>query len=169
MGRDKALLPCRGATLVGYVAVQVRRAAGSVALVGPPERFAPLGLPVIRDHYSGAGPLAGIQAALASSAASWNLIVACDMPSVTADFLEDLLGRAECSGELCLLPVAPGGRLHPLCAAYHRDCLPALTAAIESGARRVRDVALTLKPRFLQVPDAAPLANVNTPEEWSGF
>ena len=49
MGRDKALLPLDGHTLVDHIAGLVQRAAGNVTLIGPPERYATLGYPVIPD------------------------------------------------------------------------------------------------------------------------
>ncbi len=80
MGRDKAYLPVSGGILVTRVAGAVEAAAGNVALVGDPERYADLGYPVVADRYPGQGPLGGILTALGEKAAEWNLIVACDMP-----------------------------------------------------------------------------------------
>ena len=45
MGRDKALLPYRGAPLAVHIARAVREAAGSATLVGDPARYARLGFP----------------------------------------------------------------------------------------------------------------------------
>ena len=47
MGRDKALLPFEGRTLLQHVAGLVGRAAGSVTVVAPQERYPDLGLAVI--------------------------------------------------------------------------------------------------------------------------
>src|ERR1019366_6470085 len=84
MGRDKARLPFRGCDLVSAVAAAVAAAvasvAGNVTLVGHPE------LPSIPDRYPDGGPLGGILTALDHTAADWNLIVACDMPEVSAAF-----------------------------------------------------------------------------------
>src|SRR5437763_12141966 len=91
MGRDKARLPFRGRTLVEHIAAAVAEAAGSVTLVGAPERYQSLGLPIIPDTRPGEGPLAGILAALGASQAGWNLIAACDMPVISAPFLKSLL------------------------------------------------------------------------------
>ena len=49
MGRNKALLPFRGITLVEHVAGIVRQAAGSVTLIGDPVQLGHLGLPVVSD------------------------------------------------------------------------------------------------------------------------
>src|SRR5579884_3354907 len=75
-GSDKAIFPWQGRPLALRVAEQVLRAAGSVALVGNPEIYKHLGLPVIPDPVSGAGPLAGLAAALGHSPAEWNLGIA---------------------------------------------------------------------------------------------
>jgi len=43
MGRDKALLPYAGTTLVEHLARAVQDAAGSVALIGDPGRYSRYG------------------------------------------------------------------------------------------------------------------------------
>ena len=98
MGRDKALLPYRGGVLAEFVARAVKLAAGSAVLVGSPSRIAHLGYPVLRDIYPGEGPLGGILSVLEHNAAEWNLIVACDMPEISAGFLSGLLDAAEHEG-----------------------------------------------------------------------
>ncbi len=64
MGRDKALLPLHGRTLVEHVAAEVKDACGSVTLVGAPERYQQLGLPCLSERYPLCGPLSGLEAAL---------------------------------------------------------------------------------------------------------
>src|SRR5439155_2404727 len=118
MGQDKARLPLHGKTLVEHVAAAVAEAAGSVTLVGAPERYQSLGFPIVPDDRPGAGPLAGIHAALGASRADWNLIVACDMPVLSAPFLKSLLAAAESSGADCLIPSGPSGLPGPLCAVH---------------------------------------------------
>ena len=67
MGRDKALLPFRGGALAQSVARAVSATAGSVTLVGDPERYGGLGYAVIADIYPGEGPLGGILTALGNT------------------------------------------------------------------------------------------------------
>lgn len=167
MGRDKALLPYRGVTLAQYVAKEVERAAGSVALVGNPALYGHLGYPVVRDLAPGAGPLGGISSALRSSAAAWNLVLACDMPGVTAAFLARLLEEAWRSEGDCLLPSGPSGRPEPLCGVYHQRCLPVLGAALARGVRKIMDGLAGTRVRILAVPDEDVFDNCNTPQEWA--
>jgi len=164
MGRDKALLPYQGKTLVEYVAAQVLAAAGSVTLAGAPERYGFLGLPMIGDLTPGFGPVGGIQAALASTSAGWNLIVACDMPSLSADFLRSLFDAAEQCGQDCLMPYSGAeGLPQPLCAVYHRRCLPAIERAIRENVRKITDAVSRLGVRAWPVDDNTWFRNLNTP------
>ena len=60
MGRDKALLPVQGSTLLEQVAREVLAVTGSVTVIAPPERYIGIGLSVIPDLSPGQGPLGGI-------------------------------------------------------------------------------------------------------------
>ena len=167
MGRDKALLDYRGRPLAAHVAETVREAADSVRLIGPPERYARLGYQVIPDIEPGRGPLGGIRTALTVSEADWNLVVACDMPSLTADFLRALLAEAEQSGADALMPSSPSGLAEPLCAVYRRECLPAVEAALR-GRRKTSDAFQGVRLVRRDTPVAVWFENMNTPEEWAG-
>lgn len=167
MGRDKALLPYRGATLAGHVAAAVKQAAGGVVLVGDPARYGGLGYRAIPDAMQDSGPLAGIHAALLDSSADWNLLVACDMPGVSAALLESLLEAAERAGADAFLPAGPSGHPEPLCAVYHRRCRDAIGAALAAGVRKVRDGLAGLDVAVRQWDDA--FQNCNTPGDWAAY
>src|SRR5665213_1694187 len=94
MGRDKALLPLGGGTMVEQIAARVLRVTGNVTLIGSPEKYGHLGLPVVADEIENCGPLGGLYTALRLSQAEWNVVVACDMPDVTELFLGALLDAA---------------------------------------------------------------------------
>jgi molybdopterin-guanine dinucleotide biosynthesis protein A len=163
MGRDKARLPFRGGDLVSAVTAAVASAAGNVTLVGHPE------LPSIPDRYPGGGPLGGILTALDHTAADWNLIVACDMPEVTADFLKGLLARAMWSPADVLLPYGPHGLPEPLCAVYRRRAGDVMSHHFARGVRRVTEALAGLEVEPLVVTEVSHFQNVNTPEDWARY
>jgi len=167
MGRDKALLPYRGEPLAGFVARLVAQAAGSAALVGSAQRHGTLGYPVIEDRYPGQGPLGGIVTALESTAADWNLIVACDMPRLSAPFLTGLLEAAARSESDALVPAGPQGLLEPMCAVYHRRALDGLAAAFHGGTRKITTALEIVRVAVLPVTEITHFQNVNTAEEWA--
>jgi molybdopterin-guanine dinucleotide biosynthesis protein A len=84
-GRDKALLPYRRRTLLHFVADEVKAVAGSVTLVGAPERYGHLGFTAVADAYPDFGPVGAIATLLESTGAAWNLVLACDMPLASWD------------------------------------------------------------------------------------
>ena len=169
MGSDKALLRYKGRTLVECVATQVHRAAGNVTLVGNPDKYSYLGYPVIRDIYPGSGPLAGIHAALTATRSDWNLIVACDMPELTAGLLTRILRRAQRGNAHAVIPAGPSGLPEPLCAAYNRCALGGITQALDRGTRKVMDGLDGLEIDLWRLPRSRPFQNLNTPAEWTCY
>jgi molybdenum cofactor guanylyltransferase len=166
MGRDKALLPLGGATMVEQIASIVRDAVGSVTLIGPVHKYANLGFPIMPDAVENCGPIGGLYTALLCSASDWNLIVACDMPDLTGAFLKQLLAASEASDADCVVP-EKDGKTHPLCAVYHRRLLRTAESAIHHKLFKMQDFISTLRTVRWPVPDAGPLQNMNTPLEWN--
>jgi molybdopterin-guanine dinucleotide biosynthesis protein A len=167
MGRNKALLVLRDRTLIEIVASAVREAAGTVSIIGSPEIYVPFGFPVIPDRLPGLGPLGGIETALSTTTAGWNLIVACDMPRVTPFLLRRILAEADAHPDAgCVLPVSAGGLVEPLCAAYHKRILPAVSQALAAGTRKVTDALPRESIHYLRMPDDLAFQNINTPDEW---
>lgn len=160
MGSDKALLPWPNPDsppMAQRVAAIAAEAAGSVTLVGDPDRYRHLGFPVIPDLHPGLGPLSGVEAALAHTRAEWNLILACDLPHLDVAFLADLLALKQVS-------VATTGGQPALCAVLSSKCLADVRRSIANG-----DLAWH---RFLdsipasRVPaDPQMLANMNSPKD----
>jgi molybdopterin-guanine dinucleotide biosynthesis protein A len=170
MGCDKALLPFRGGALVESVARAVALAAGSAVLVGHPRLYEHLGYPAIPDLYPGLGPLGGILTALHHTSADWNLVAACDMPELSAEFLRLLIDAAAGRPAAdALVPVGASGRPEPLCAVYHRRSRPALERALERGVRSARAALENLRVALVSVPELTPFHNVNTPEDWAAY
>ncbi len=167
MGADKGLLPFHGRTLIEHVAGEVRKAAGNVTLVGRPEIYAGLGFETIADERPGYGPLGGVLTALASGRSEWSLVVACDLPRITADFLGELIAAAlASSGAACVVAQSDRG-IEPLCAVWHSCAVPQLRCALESGRLKMKEVVQLVNARTLPVPDPRILCNVNAPEDWA--
>jgi molybdenum cofactor guanylyltransferase len=156
MGRDKALLELEGVALIVRTTKLVELAAERCAVVGDTVRLEGLELLVIEDDFPGAGPLGGIATALRASEAEWNLIVACDLPYLTREWLEFLIGRAVRSDADAVLPMNERGA-EPLCAMYHKRGEAAIRAALDRGVRRVTDGLADVRIEFIE------------PREWKGF
>jgi molybdopterin-guanine dinucleotide biosynthesis protein A len=169
MGLDKALLPLRGRTMVECVAEEVMAACGSVCLVGAPERYQHLGLTCLPERYPSCGPLSGLEAALDLGACPWSLVVACDMPGLSRQWLSELVGKAEASGASAVVAVDAQGRLEPLCAVYHASLLPLIRKALDEGRYTVHKLLEEIPVERVQAPLPELVRNVNTSEEWRAW
>lgn len=166
MGRDKALLPYRGATLVQWIAAQALEACSSVTLVGAPERYTHLGLPCLPELYPGCGPLSGIEAALRHSGGGWSLIVACDMPQLTPELFREMFACAEESSADIVAAEPRGGRPEPLCSVWNHRALPAVQAALAAGRYAVHGLFSELQVLHHPIDSEMLTRNVNSPEDW---
>jgi molybdopterin-guanine dinucleotide biosynthesis protein A len=163
MGTDKALLSLEGTPLILCAVTAAAAVCGSVSLVGDPARYSRLGFPVVADTFPGAGPVAGIEAALHATTADWNLILACDMPALSPAVLETLFIGDDTVD--CALPKYPDGKVEPLCAVYHRHCHPHIRAALEHGLRKVTIALEGLAIRYIPVTSEESFTNLNAPED----
>ena len=173
MGADKALLQLDGQPLLLRAARLLDLLVASVTVIGDPARYASLGLAVVPDDVPGLGPLGGIATALRISRTPWNLAVGCDLPYLTAAWIESLISRALASRADALLPEGESGP-EPLCAVYHARCAPAISAALERGVRKVTSglaglVIETLPPAAWKEFDSGDclFKNMNSPADYA--
>ena len=169
-GVPKALVPCGGRTLLARARATLGSLCDAVVVVAPHD----LDLPVPRsdrvDDPAGArGPLAAMVAGLDARAFDEALVLAVDLPLVTAPALSAL--RALRGDALAVLP-APNALPQPLAAWYASGARGGLAAALRSGERSVIAACETLGPRLVGDDELAAIPegggfqwNVNTPED----
>jgi molybdopterin-guanine dinucleotide biosynthesis protein A len=85
---------------------------------------------------------------LAATRSHWNLIVACDLPYLSAEWLDWLLSRALRSRGEAVVPRTERG-IEPLAAVYSRDCGAPVAAALAGGVRKVSDAIGELRVEFV--------------------
>ena len=148
-GRDKALVQLGGKTMLARTTELVAKVCESAQIVAPAGKYPDAPAPVIADQYPGEGPLGGILTALSLlPRGKLALIVSCDMPFLTVEFLADLRRRAEKSEKLVVVPRSENG-LEPLCAAWKREALPEIQLAFDAGVRKVTDAMGRLRMEVL--------------------
>lgn len=169
MGTDKSQLLLNGVTFVQHIAAALFELAVPVTIVG--RAVDDKGLKSIPDVYNKWGALGGVHAALAGCTSPWAIIVACDMPYVTADLFRSLNQfRDEFDA---VAPVQPDGRFQPLCAFYRVEaCLNKAKELIESGERRPITLLQSVRTRWVEFQEFSHLSgasqffeNLNTPDD----
>ena len=175
---DKGLVEVAGRPMITRVharlAPQVDRIV--VNANGDPQRFRFLGAPVIPDSFmdaGGAGPLAGIHAALAWAAQEAGPSASVITVPVDAPFLPtDLVSRLEesrRSTETEISVASSGGRRHPVVACWPVTLLAGLREALDDGVRKIDAFTSAYRVSVAEWQDSPvdPFFNVNTAEDLS--
>jgi molybdenum cofactor guanylyltransferase len=129
MGADKALVAFRGQPLVAHALGIVRGAGLDAAIAGARSDLASFA-PVVADVAPGAGPLAGICAAMTQTAARWSVFVPVDMPLLPPSLLRFLLDRERTSGS-AITTISVAGFAETFPAVLDRAALPWLQSELD--------------------------------------
>ena len=176
-GRDKGLVELAGKTALQRACDLVGDVAGSIQVVAHAERYPDLRALIVADRWPGEGPLGGIITALRATesdknGAAWNLIVSCDMPFLTREWLEYLCTSARASDAEVVVPRSEHG-LEPLCACWRTSAADSLEGAFDDGVRKVTDAMKRLHMEILdethwkRFDSAGRLFwNMNTPQDY---
>ena len=176
MGRDKAALPWRGATLLTDLLLRSQAVAFDEIIVSanrPPDLSAlPSDLAdricVVADSFQGCGPLSGMEAAFCACTCSYCLVLSVDLPFYDFSPVKRLLPELSQTSLVGLFLPMSENRPQPLAAIYKREAaLEAVQAALAAGKRRVLSIADALAVRILDDAGALILyENINTPSAY---
>jgi molybdopterin-guanine dinucleotide biosynthesis protein A len=135
----------------------MRGVAPGVKVVAAAGKYGDAGAEILEDRWPGEGPLGGIVTALLNTqqqdaAYKWNLIVSCDMPFLTVDWMRFLAERALKSEAQVVVPHSEHGP-EPLCACWRTDAVSTLQVAFERGVRKVTQGIALLDAEVLDERD----------------
>jgi molybdopterin-guanine dinucleotide biosynthesis protein A len=171
-GSDKAFIEFGGQTLASRIAATVEEAFPGIRttfVAASEDQFgiktSSLKRGLIFDLKKGFGAWSGLDAALSNSKAEWTLVLACDLPFVTAEFLRQLYESTR-AGIDAVVPRQVDDRLQPLCAMYRTTIVRTLVAEI-MDAETVPPLSSIFQRVKTAILDTAAdvLRNVNTPED----
>lgn len=168
MRTDKATLQYHGQTQLDWVYGLVSKVcAATFVSVRPDQRDEPTRAkyPQIVDRPPGAGPLAGIHAALSEHPKVAWLVVACDLPFLTEEVLRTLLQHRDVSQIATAYRSATDALPEPLCAIWEPASAESVSAHLASGKLCPRKLLINASCKLIELSNARALDNVNTPEE----
>ena len=179
MGRDKATLTVPGLfdgrTLVEHLVSVVGQCCDPVFVVAAQGQSLPdLPAQVLRDELPGQGPLPAVGLGLRAAArvgADHAFVCAVDMPNLTAELIDRLADsvRVAGTGHGADIVLAWAGRDHYLAAVYRTTLAETVAALVAAGERRVGALVETVEVRRIELADASPLANLNSPDDVAGL
>ena len=167
--RAKPLLAHGGKAFLEQIASQLAGFPEVLLSVNSRERYDAFGLTAVDDIFPNCGPVGGIYSALFRCTSPWLLVVGCDMPLFTRELVEYLARQVEDSYD-AVVSVTREGRLHPLCAVYHKRVADVLRQQILAGEFRLLDVLTRLRIKEISLEKNgfcdSMMCNVNTLEEY---
>jgi molybdopterin-guanine dinucleotide biosynthesis protein A len=173
-GQPKGLLVVEGRRIVDRQLEALREFERLFIVANDPAPWSNLRLAIIPDRVPGAGPLAGIDAALAALGPDEESVVcvAGDMPFLDPRPLALL--RDHPPAQVVVPRVA--GRPDPLFARYHRSCAPIIARALDEGRFKTTALLDELQVVYLEEPTLRLidpglrfLTNINTPDDLAPY
>lgn len=171
MGRDKATLPYAGLdgeiTMVEHIVATLKTRCSPVFVIAAPGQALPqLDAEILRDEVRGVGPLLATARGLhAAAAAGLDLAFVCavDMPYLSVELIDDLVGPALRLHAEVVLPW--DGRDHYLAGVYRTSLAARADELVAAGERSMRALIGTTDTQRVVMPEQRSLTNVNTPAD----
>lgn len=171
-GAPKGLEVVAGRRIIDRVADALREVTSEVVLAAndPAATEWLPGARVVRDAHEGRGGLAGVEAALGDPGV---VVVAWDMPFVTAELLRAIVGASRAHSADVVVPESesPYG-FEPFCAFFSARLAPALAAFLERGGAARDFVRQVERVHRIPIAEVARIGDprrlffsVNTPDD----
>jgi molybdopterin-guanine dinucleotide biosynthesis protein A len=173
MGRDKALLEIEGISLLQRACEVAANLSSEVyVLTAWPDRYRSTltkECQFLVESSPGSGPLVALTQGLTEIAAEWILLLACDLPLLEVEIIQNWANQLTAipPSTLAVVPYQ-NSRWEPLCGFYRRQSLSSLQTFIESGGRsfqlwlsQIAAIPLPVGER-----ESVMLSNCNTLEEF---
>jgi len=187
-GADKALVQFEGKTLLARTVELVASVCDETKIVATAGKYVDVPAAILADQWPGQGPLGGIVTALhytnerlnvsggkqdaEGEPRNYALILSCDMPFLTRDWLAYLCDRAIKSAAQVIVPQSENG-LEPLCACWRADAAATIQAAFDGGIRKVTEAMKRVPMEVLDEPawkrfdtEGRLFWNMNTPADY---
>ena len=164
-GRDKAMLTLQTSgniTLLDHIKQLLAQFCDPVRVVGRD---------AMPDRVPGLGPIGGVSTALHASQTEDNIVVAVDLPLLTAEFVKYFKERSRISNRR--LTVCNTGSAFPLCLAIRTDLKRAIDEYIAAGHRSLHGWIETSDPEIITLQEltdagfpATIFTNINTEADY---
>lgn len=173
MGRDKALVPFNGVTLIKHGIQRLSPLTDDLIIISPHgDEINSIGYTIFPDLIPDMGPLMGLYTGLHYAKHEIVTMVACDMPFVNPDLIKEEVRLLEDQGCDVVIPIL-NGKAEPLHAAYRREsCMDAIERGLKADMKRLIEWHPMVKVCEMGEaevkkydPQGRAFFNINTPDD----
>lgn len=163
MGKDKGLIRFRGKMLIEHVLGILSDICGDIIISSNNPDYGQFGHRVIPDRFDFHAAINGIYSALEKSNTPHNLVVSCDTPFITTEYLKKILAKSP--GNDFVSPIWSTERLEPLCAYYNKSIVGVLGNQISKKNYKLHELKNLVKFDFIPIgkDEEQLFANLNEP------
>ena len=147
MGQEKGLVGFRGKPLIQYGIELLSSFTDRIVIGSANPDYLAFGCEMIPDEVTGLGPAAGLAAVLKKSATPWNIVLACDLPFLEREFIENLISAAP--DYQAVVPMH-NGNMEPLAALYHRNLGTIFEEAVANGNLALHKILHSCHVNYLE-------------------
>ncbi len=167
MGRDKGAIQWHGKEQRYYMADLLKQFCADVYIScrQDQELQIPDTYQMLKDSFTGLGPLGAILSAFQYQPENTWLVVACDLPLVDKETITFLIENRNAASVATTYQSPFDGLPEPLITIWEPKSFPILLSYKEQGYRCPRKVLINSDITLLQPPNTNALLNVNTPED----
>jgi len=164
MGQDKALLEFHGKPQVEHAYELLDKFCLNVFLSKRADQKSYKNIPAINDNsqFAGHGPISGILSAMKEyPKADW-LILACDLPYINMDTIQNLLDHRDLQKSATAYISTQDTLPEPLCAIWEGHAYNAILKLFNEGIHCPRKILIKTAAHLIEQKDPQWLNNINT-------
>lgn len=158
---DKSMQEWQGQPLLDHIIEQLQPLFENIIVVGKAE---------LPDIHADCGPLGGIHTGLHHTQTEWNFFIACDMPFININIIEQLIEHRN-SDVFAVVPEVEGWTV-PTFALYHRSAMDSIEQQLQQKKRSPQSWLKTIPTQKISEgvlrqidPDLQSFININTLED----
>ena len=168
MGTDKGMILLNGKKFIEHIINALSPNVNQIIIIANNDNYNELGYKVYKDLIEDSGPLGGIYTGLKLSTTEKNIVLSCDTPFITTEFIKFIISNSNDSE--ITVPVFKNNT-EPLCAVYSKNITQNIYDLIVNNELKMQNVLKKFKTKELQINSNHTMfsenlfQNINTPQE----
>ncbi len=171
MGKEKGLLHYKGKPLISFAISALEPLVDKIIIGANNEldKYQKFGFEIVEDEVKNIGPLGGILSALNHSKTEHNLVLSCDTPYISTNFLSYLYSNIN---DYEVVVASHGNnKIEPLCGFYSRQIINRAKDNVAVGDYKLRNLFRNVNFQSLTIDDSLSFYteklffNVNNPQD----
>jgi len=169
MGQDKAFMKFGEKFLFEFSLSVLKNFSEDILISSSDQRFDIQGIIRVEDEMPGLGPISGLYTCLPKIKNKSAIILACDLPLISAEVIETLIRNSE--GYEITIALNHLDLPEPLIGIYSSSIIPSLENMIKMKNYKLQDLVKTAKTNLIKIPNVSDeiFQNINNQSDYNSL